>query len=82
MTNPLKQAVLARLGQLEAEPEAMHEDGLYEQLIKEVDDALVGHLLVRFRGNQTQAALHLGMHRATFRKKLGYKRLRGHGFYR
>jgi len=83
MSEALKKTVLEKLKELESSPESMtSKRGLYSQLIQAVDEVVVDQLLMEFRGNQTQAAEHLGINRATFRQKLKAKKLRKHGFFR
>jgi len=44
--------------------------GIYDMVIMNVERALIGSVLARANGNQTQAADMLGMNRNTLRSKL------------
>lgn len=49
----------------------------YQEIIQEVEDFIVTTAIVRHYGNQSLAALELGINRGTFRKKLEAARRRG-----
>lgn len=44
--------------------------GLYELVLTEIERPLLEEVMRRTRGNISKAALHLGLNRATLRKKL------------
>lgn len=44
--------------------------GLYELVLNELERPLLEEVMRRTRGNLSKAALHLGLNRATLRKKL------------
>ncbi|WP_151982594.1 helix-turn-helix domain-containing protein [Acinetobacter guerrae] len=47
-----------------------HKGALHKAVIEQVEKKLINEVLVKTRGNQTQAAKILGINRGTFRKKL------------
>lgn len=53
--------------QLEITPE---KEWRYEDLLEQIEAAMLGHLMDRFEGRPTRLAAALGMNRATLRKKL------------
>lgn len=53
------------LNQLDGEPVE-----LYELVLSEIEHPLLEQVMVRTRGNQTRAAIWLGINRGTLRKKL------------
>lgn len=67
LKDSVKQAVNRYLKQLE---DANSIDNLYELVLAEVEAPLLEEVMTFTRGNQTRAAIMMGINRGTLRKKL------------
>ncbi len=66
----LREAVSRSVRRYLADLDSHRCDDLYRVVISEVEGPLLDEVLTHCRGNQTKAALMLGITRATLRKKL------------
>jgi two-component system nitrogen regulation response regulator GlnG len=73
--DPLRDAVRRWLAERLTEARSEPPTGLYQDLLQEVETALLADLMRRVAGNRWQAARWLGLSRATVRKKLAEYRI-------
>ena len=66
----LRECVARAVRRYLADLDAQMPDGLYELVLREVETPLLREVLTWSSGNQSKAAMALGINRATLRKKM------------